>query len=165
MRALGKIVLTLGWLGTCGCGAPGESGSDAPSARERMHADAAGLAQRDEHDVERVVVQHVLVGVRSERMSSIERSPEQAEALAARIFERALAGEEFEILIREYSDDTGPGTYAMTMGEPYSITYPRTTMVPGFGDVAWRLDVGEIGVAAYDARTSPLGWHVIKRLE
>lgn len=38
-------------------------------------------------------------------------------------------------------------------------------MVPGFGNVGWRLQPGEIGVAPYDAKKSPYGWHIIKRLK
>jgi hypothetical protein len=37
--------------------------------------------------------------------------------------------------------------------------------VARFGDVAFGLAVGEVGLAAYHAATSPYGWHVIKRLE
>ena len=41
----------------------------------------------------------------------------------------------------------------------------RDGMVPGFGDVAFSLEVGECGVAPHDPVASPYGWHVIKRLE
>jgi len=50
-------------------------------------------------------------------------------------------------------------------------TWDRTAMVPAFGNVGWRLAVGEIGVAPYDgetrpeARQSPFGYHIIKRLK
>jgi len=44
-------------------------------------------------------------------------------------------------------------------------------MVLGFGDVAWRLAVGEVGVMRYDGERfdvearSPFGYHLVKRLE
>jgi parvulin-like peptidyl-prolyl isomerase len=38
-------------------------------------------------------------------------------------------------------------------------------MVPAFGNVGFSLAPGEIGMAEYDPRTSPYGWHIIKRLE
>ena len=41
----------------------------------------------------------------------------------------------------------------------------RSGMVPAFGNVGWRLDVGEVGVAAHHRSDSPYGFHVIKRLE
>jgi parvulin-like peptidyl-prolyl isomerase len=43
--------------------------------------------------------------------------------------------------------------------------FKRSGMVAAFGDVGWRLEVGEYGVAPFDARTSPYGWHIIKRLK
>ena len=45
------------------------------------------------------------------------------------------------------------------------IQVPREQMVPGFGDAAFPLKVGEVGIANYNSSTSPFGWHVIKRLE
>ena len=41
----------------------------------------------------------------------------------------------------------------------------RSRMVAGFGNVGFRLAVGEFGVAEFDAQASPFGWHIIKRLE
>ena len=38
-------------------------------------------------------------------------------------------------------------------------------MVAAFGDVAFELEVGEVGLAKYHAGNSPYGWHVILRLE
>jgi parvulin-like peptidyl-prolyl isomerase len=38
-------------------------------------------------------------------------------------------------------------------------------MVKSFGDVGFRLKVGEIGVATWDATASPFGWHIIKRVK
>lgn len=46
-----------------------------------------------------------------------------------------------------------------------SMWIERGRMVPAFCDVAFSLDVGEVGLAEYDAERSPFGWHVIKRLE
>jgi len=44
-------------------------------------------------------------------------------------------------------------------------SFARDEMVPAFGDVGFTLEVGEIGLAPYDAKASPFGWHVIKRIE
>ena len=41
----------------------------------------------------------------------------------------------------------------------------RSGMVSSFGDVAFGLDVGEIGMARYHPGNSPYGWHIIKRIE
>lgn len=48
--------------------------------------------------------------------------------------------------------------------EPYQA-FPRSQMAPAFGNVGFRLKVGEIGLAPYDSRDSQFGWHIIKRLE
>lgn len=44
-------------------------------------------------------------------------------------------------------------------------SFARDEMVPAFGDVGFALEVGEVGLAPYDQRASPFGWHVIKRIE
>jgi parvulin-like peptidyl-prolyl isomerase len=41
----------------------------------------------------------------------------------------------------------------------------RDRMVAAFGNVGFKLEVGGIGMAAFDSRESPFGWHVIKRLK
>jgi parvulin-like peptidyl-prolyl isomerase len=38
-------------------------------------------------------------------------------------------------------------------------------MVPAFGNVGFKLAVGEIAVADYDPKTSPFGYHLIKRVK
>lgn len=45
-----------------------------------------------------------------------------------------------------------------------NLPHPRAAMVPAFGDVGFSLEVGEVGLAGYDEKASPFGWHVIKRL-
>ena len=41
----------------------------------------------------------------------------------------------------------------------------RTGLVPAFGDLGFSLTVGDVGIAAHDAKTSPFGYHIIKRME
>ncbi len=41
----------------------------------------------------------------------------------------------------------------------------RGNMATGFGDLSFSLAVGEIGIAEYDPKTSPFGWHIIKRVQ
>jgi hypothetical protein len=41
----------------------------------------------------------------------------------------------------------------------------RNRMVKGFGDVGFRLAVGEIGVSPWDESASPFGRHIINRLK
>ncbi len=44
-------------------------------------------------------------------------------------------------------------------------TSKRENMAASFGDVSFKLGVGEIGMARFHAQLSPFGWHIIKRLE
>ena len=42
---------------------------------------------------------------------------------------------------------------------------PREQMAPAFGDVGFKLEVGEVGLAEPNATTSPFGYHIIKRIK
>jgi hypothetical protein len=117
-----------------------------------------------------VTVQHILIGFQgSIPGKAVGRTQEEAKRLAEDILARARAGEDFDALVKEYTDDSPPGVYKMAnLGMPAERAdrvFPRSGMVPLFGDVAFRLDVGAIGMAAYDPERSPYGWHIIKRLK
>ena len=119
---------------------------------------------------DRVVVRHVLVAFKgSVPDAKVTRSLEEAGALAADLFERAKAGEDFDGLVKRFTNDEYPGIYRMTnFGvEPLQEKkeFPRGGMVWSFGEVGFGLEVGAVGLAAYDARNSKYGWHIIKRLE
>ena len=137
------------------------------AALEALRAHIAKLQAAPEHDAGIVQVQHVLLAFQGANRSRATRSKDEAEQLAAEIYARALAGEEFGALMAEYSDDSGPGIYTMFApgAEAPPGAYPRRGMAGAFGDVGWRLAVGELGVAPFEQLASPFGWHVIKRLE
>jgi cyclophilin family peptidyl-prolyl cis-trans isomerase len=172
---------------------------------------------------ERIRIQHVLISFDG-KTPTAKRTQAEAEALAKEILERAQAGEDFDALVQEYSDDPGSkdttpkGSYSMlntgikdyeaeeksyamqmkaqdlqadllaqveakaiTMDEArsqYQATieelmkelpkvqwFPRAQMMPGFGNVGFKLQVGEIGIANFDPKDSAYGWHIIKRYE
>jgi foldase protein PrsA len=122
------------------------------------------------HEPDAVVVQHILVGFRgSVPDKPIARTQEEAQKLAGELMARAKAGENFEVMVQQYTDDSAPGIYRMSnFGQPGGLeqaTFPRVQMVRGFGDVAFSLEIGEVGVAEFDQEKSPYGWHVMKRLE
>ena len=60
-------------------------------------------------------------------------------------------------------------------GGPYTLTnygviahrpeFGRGEMAKSFSDLAFKLKVGEIGIADFDPRNSPFGYHIIKRLK
>ena len=115
-----------------------------------------------------VVVQHILIGFKgSVGAKPIDRTKEEAQKLAEELLARARKGEDFDKLVKQYTDDAAPGIYGMAnFGiQPGSAESPRTGMVKGFGDVSFSLKVGEIGMASYDPKTSKYGWHIIKRLK
>jgi parvulin-like peptidyl-prolyl isomerase len=115
-----------------------------------------------------IQVQHVLVGFAgSVPGARITRSQEQARTLAYDILSQAEQGADFDALVREHTDDSPPGVYGMSNrgAQPDQGEYPRDGMVPAFGNVGFTLGVGGYGVADFDPRTSPYGYHVIKRLK
>ena len=117
---------------------------------------------------ERVEVQHILIGFDGSLPGkAVKRSKEEAETLAKTVLERAKKGESFEALVKEFSDDQVPGIYGMSNKgvAPQGAEFPREQMVPGFGDTAFALKEGEIGIANFDTKASPFGWHIIKRLK
>ena len=80
---------------------------------------------------------------------------------------RAQEGEDFDRLVNEFTDDSAPGIYSManTGVMPVGDEFPREQIVQAFGDLSFRLQVGEVGIAEYDAQISPYGYHIIKRLK
>jgi hypothetical protein len=134
--------------------------------KEAEHETAAQT--RPEPDY--VTVQHILIGFAgSVPGKDVTRSKLEAQVLAEDILKKAKAGEDFDALVKEFTDDSHPGIYKMAnRGIPADMAknvYSRDGMVAAFGDVGFPLEVGEIGMAAHNPQKSPYGWHIIKRLE
>jgi hypothetical protein len=163
------LVVLLGLIlvaGIFGCGSNEEAGEPAEST------DAAGEVAVDEQKMEPglIAVQHILVAFEGSLPGrSISRSREEAETLAKEVYDKAASGADFDVLVKEHTDDAYPGIYKMANfnGQPDMAQqiYPRARMVPAFGNVGFKLEVGEIGLAEFDPKTSPYGWHIIKRVE
>ena len=147
---------------------PGGTSSKAltgEAALARLRACAGEIPTRDEFRTSRVKVQHLLVSFAGRGVGDVSRSQAEAEQLAAELFCRAEAGEDFDTLVKEHTDDSHPGIYGMVNGAATKGWYARNRMVSAFGDVGWRLQVGELGVAPFDTSASPFGWHLIRRVE
>lgn len=119
---------------------------------------------------DRVEVQHILISFEGAiPTEEVTRTREEAEVLANELLERARGGEDFDSLVREYTDDSYPGIYRMynldVQPDPVNQEYARARMVTAFGDVSFGLKVDEIGMTMYDPETSKYGWHIIKRLK
>jgi parvulin-like peptidyl-prolyl isomerase len=116
-----------------------------------------------------ITVQHVLISFEGSERSEQKRSRAEAEKLAFEIINRAKGGEDFGKLMKEFSNDPGGGTYTLVNdGIPANQgagEYDRRGMVAAFGDVGFRIAVGEVGLADYDSKASPFGLHIIKRIK
>ena len=115
-----------------------------------------------------IQVQHILIGYRgSVPGKMISRTQDEARTLAYQLLDQARQGANFDDLVRRYTDDSPPGIYGMSNrgGKPGKNEYGRDQMVPAFGNAGFPLQVGDIGIADYDPRTSPYGWHIVKRLK
>jgi parvulin-like peptidyl-prolyl isomerase len=144
------VLLTL----ACAFSACSDPPDDTPLGR-----DIAAIMARPEHAVEKVKLQHVLVAfVGAKRGSESKRTYAEARTLTEELLKRARGGEDFASLMKHYSSDDQGGTYTLTQAD-------RDTYAQNFHQIAFRLEVGEIGVAAHHRSKSPFGWHVIKRLE
>lgn len=117
---------------------------------------------------EHIQVQHILIGFQgSVPGKPITRSKTEAHRLAYELLEQAQQGTDFDGLVKQYTDDSHPGIYGMSNRgvAPAKGEYPRDGMVPAFGNAGFPLEVGGVGIADFDARTSPYGWHIVKRLK
>jgi parvulin-like peptidyl-prolyl isomerase len=125
---------------------------------------------RDRAEPPRVTVQHILIAFKGSIPDpKVTRGRAEAEALALKIFEKAKAGEDFDAMVKAYTNDAYPGIYKMTnrdvTPDPARQEFSRTRMVKAFGDVSFGLEVGGVGLAVYDPGACPFGWHIIKRME
>ncbi len=121
-------------------------------------------------EADHITVQHILIAFKgSIPKDTVTRTMEEAEKLADEVFERAREGEDFDALVKEYTDDSYPGVYKMAnfdiepnrdQGEA-----ERGRMVTEFGDVSFTLSVNEIGMAEFSPERSKYGWHIIKRIK
>lgn len=99
--------------------------------------------------VEQTHSRHILVAL------SEVRNDKQAEDLANRLYERALQGEDFALLAKEYSEDKGSALQGGDLG----WTSPGQ-FVPEFEKTLAGLGINEIARPI----KSQFGWHVIQKL-
>jgi hypothetical protein len=147
-----------------GGAASGLQAVPAPKPEPRPELMPAKLA---DPEPEHILVAHVLIAFAGASRAQTTRTREAAEKLAYDLLARARKGEDINKLMKDFSDDPGGGVYGMANHRvnPQGEEYPRRDMVPAFGDVGFKLEVGAVGMSLYDEKKSPFGYHVIKRLK
>jgi parvulin-like peptidyl-prolyl isomerase len=117
----------------------------------------------------RVVVQHCLIASEEADLLGVTRTPAEAERVAKTVYEKARGGAEFGDLVRLYSDDLGAdGLYDISnFGVPAQRPdgIERNRVVKGIANAAFTMEPGGVALVPYDPEKSPLGWHVVKRIE
>lgn len=105
-----------------------------------------------------ISARHVLVSFAGARSAApyVTRTREEAFERASEVRERALAGEDFAVLAREYSEDRGSAPDGGDLGE-----FSRAQMVKAFSDAAFALEPGGVS----EVVESEYGFHVIQRTE
>jgi hypothetical protein len=133
-----------------------------------LRSDTRQLYSRAELVVDDVQVQHLLVSFKGGGIGGVERSLDEAEILAAQLYAQIKSGEDFDAMVKKHTNDQYPGIYNLTQrgsGDASNNVFHRRDMVAGFGEVGFRLEVGEVGVTQYHPEKSPYGYHIIKRIK
>ena len=103
-------------------------------------------------------VKHILIGWKDTDGSDArkeKRTKADAEALVKSLMTQIKAGADFDMLMKQHSED--PGSAANARAYPVS---PDAQLVIEFKQLSLRLNVTEVGVVQSD-----YGFHIIKRVE
>lgn len=159
VRAAVPVALILCGLAAAACGAPTSKPADETNPT---------IPVKPKTPPEHITVQHILIAFDGSLPGQeVGRTKEEAAKLAAEVLKKARGGAPFDSLVKQYTNDAFPGIYSMsnTGVTPARGEYPRQGMVPAFGNVGFELSPGNIGMADFDLKSSPYGWHIIKRLK
>lgn len=154
------------------CGPGVKGGPTMNSSMNKTHTETAATADSPvvSHDIlqreptaNTAMVKHILVGWADlaeayqghQDQRSAKRTKAEAEAEVKDLVGKLAAGEDFDELMKTFSEDVG----SAASGKPFTVK-PDSGLVIEFRQLSLRLNVGEVGVCQSD-----YGFHIIKRLE
>lgn len=157
-----RLAALLALLVACG---PGSRGG--PSMNNRINtpettAQASDVVSGDilarEPVANNAQVKHILIAwkdLANAKDAALQRTKEQAEAQVKSLMGQLQAGADFDMLMKQHSEDPGSATTARA----YAVS-PDAQLVIEFKQLGLRLDVNEVGVVQ-----SEFGFHIMKRVE
>lgn len=161
-----RIVLAL-VVAACGPGAKGGPSMNNKMGAQTYEAPKSSAVSWDILEREPVAntanVKHILIswsdlaesfGGRQDPRAQ-KRSMKDAEAEVKSLLGQLKAGGDFDLLMREHSEDLG----SAQSGRPFTVT-PDAQLVIEFRQLSLRLNPGELGVCQSD-----FGFHIIKRID
>jgi peptidyl-prolyl cis-trans isomerase NIMA-interacting 1 len=160
-RALTLLVLTTG-AGGCVVSTfegPGEPPRVARAPGQKQEPAAGESFAEAPAKVEgKIRARHLLVQYVGSQSSAgrVQRSKEEARARVEEALTRARAGEDFAVLVKEYSDEPGAAERGGDLGR-----FDRKMMVKEFSNAAFALEPGGLSGVVETA----FGFHVIQRTE
>ena len=104
-------------------------------------------------------LKHILIGWKdlesAQDPRAQKRTKQEAEALVRSLMKQIEAGADFDMLMKQHSEDPG----SASSGRAYDVA-PDAQLVIEFKQLGLRLNVGEVGVVQSD-----YGFHIMKRIE
>jgi peptidyl-prolyl cis-trans isomerase NIMA-interacting 1 len=161
MRNAALLILAVAACG--GAEPPKPSGElvplKAPQSAAAACLDAAGAKRAERPNAPaKVNVRHLLIKYAGAKRAdaSVKRTREQACLRAVEARDKVRGGSDFELVVKEYSEEAGAATRGGSIG-----SIERSDVAPPFADAAFELDANQLS----DVVETEFGFHVILRTE